>query len=127
MYPLIIQHLCLLKHVTKDESINMPLINPFTALDKCSFQVCTNFSEKIHLCDVQCTRLGVKYFQKYLNANANTFKFLKCKCKYFSFLQMQIFFKSISNTFSNILKYFDRYRTPSQEKIEIIIKNKKFH
>ena len=29
-------------------------------------------------------RLGVKCFQKYLNANANTSKFFKCKCKYFS-------------------------------------------
>ena len=36
------------------------------------------------------TRFGVKYFQKYLNANGNTSKFFKCntfiffKCKYFS-------------------------------------------
>ena len=57
--------------------------------------------------------LGVKYFQKYLNGNANTSKFFKCKCKYTYFyflqMQMQILFKSISNTFSNTFKYFDRY------------------
>ena len=52
-------------------------------------------------------RLGVKYFQKYLNAN--TSKYFKCKYFYFLQMQMQILFKNISNTFSNTFKYFDRY------------------
>ena len=47
-------------------------------------------------------------------------KVFKCKCKYFYFLQMQILFKSISNTF----KYFDRYaisRKNRNNKVLLII------
>ena len=79
-----------------------------TDMDRCSLALklqlfaCMNqYTNQVHC------RLGVKYFEKYLNAN--TSKFFKCKCEYFYFLQMQILFKSISNNFSNTFKYFDRY------------------
>ena len=39
------------------------------------------------------SRLGVKYFQRYLNAN--TYKFFKCECKCVYFRQIQKLFKSI--------------------------------
>ena len=50
--------------------------------------------------------LGVKYFQKYLYANVNTFQFFKYKYFLIYFIQMQILSKSISNSFLNTFKYF---------------------
>ena len=50
------------------------------------------------------------------NANANTFIFFKCKCKYFS-KEFQILFLILLNTLTGL---------PSQEKIEIILKIRSF-
>ena len=59
-----------------------------------------NIAKEMHVGHLRYSdniRLGVKNFQTYFNANANTSKFFKCK--YFYFLEMQILFKSISNSF----------------------------